>query len=270
MINVKKVKALIAKELLVQSKDSATLSTMVVIPLLFGIVIPVSLICLGTDNPLVQSLGGMQFILNAATSHAAGSGVNAEGRILYTILMYFFIPVFMLLPTMISNVTAAASFVGERERKTIEGLLYTPLNQQELLLGKIAASFVPATIITWFSLIVYGVILDTLGYHVFGSFIFPNSAWVLLGLIVMPLVSFLSTLLVVTVSQHMKTTRAAQSVSLIILVPIIGIIVSQASSSASLGIGMIAIICSVILIIDVVLFCFVSRRFKSEALLINK
>ncbi|ALE08093.1 Hypothetical protein RY67_16 [Bifidobacterium longum subsp. infantis] len=68
----------------------------------------------------------------------------------------------------------------------------------------------------------------------------------------------------------MKTTRAAQSVSLIILVPIIGIIVSQASSSASLGIGMIAIICSVILIIDVVLFCFVSRRFKSEALLINK
>lgn len=46
MINVKKVKALIAKELLVQSKDSATLSTMVVIPLLFGIVIPVSLICL--------------------------------------------------------------------------------------------------------------------------------------------------------------------------------------------------------------------------------
>ena len=189
---------------------------------------------------------------------------------MYTILMYFFIPVFMLLPTMISNVTAAASFVGERERKTIEGLLYTPLNQQELLLGKIVASFVPATIITWFSLIVYGVILDTLGYHVFGSFIFPNSAWVLLGLIVMPLVSFLSTLLVVTVSQHMKTTRAAQSVSLIILVPIIGIIVSQASSSASLGIGMIAIICSVILIIDVVLFCFVSRRFKSEALLINK
>lgn len=49
---------------------------------------------------------------------------------------------------MISNVIATASFVGEREQKTIEGLLYTPLNRQELLLGKIVASFAPATVIT--------------------------------------------------------------------------------------------------------------------------
>lgn len=136
---------------------------------------------------------------------------------------------------MISNVIATASFVGEREQKTIEGLLYTPLNRQELLLGKIVASFAPATVITWFSVIVYGIILDTLGYRIFGRFIFPNSAWVLLSVVVMPLVSFLSTLLVVTVSQHMKSTKAAQSVSLVILVPLIGIIVSQASSSISLG-----------------------------------
>ena len=82
-MNVKKVKALIAKELLVQSKDSATLSTMIVIPLLFGIMIPVLLICLGTDNPLVQSLGGMQFILNAASSKAHVSDVNpgSEGLV---------------------------------------------------------------------------------------------------------------------------------------------------------------------------------------------
>lgn len=88
-MNVKKVKALIAKELLVQSKDSATLSTMIVIPLLFGIVVPILLICLGTDNPLVQSLGGMQFILNAATSNAAVSGVNTGSEVLYMILMFF-------------------------------------------------------------------------------------------------------------------------------------------------------------------------------------
>lgn len=264
-MNIKKVKALIAKELLVQSKDSATLSTMILIPLLFGIMIPILLICLGTDNPLVKSLGGMQLILNAAVS-----SVNAGSEVLYMILMYFFIPVFMLLPTMISNVTAAASFVGEREQKTIEGLLYTPLNRQELLLGKIVASFAPATVITWFSVIVYGIILDTLGYRIFGRVIFPNSSWVLLSVIVMPLVSFLSTLLVVAVSQRMKSTKSAQSVSLVILVPIIGVIVSQASSSISLGIGMIAIMGTVIFIIDIVLFYFISHHFKSETLLISK
>lgn len=269
-MNIKKVKALIAKELLVQSKDSATLSTMILIPLLFGIMIPILLICLGTDNPLVKSLGGMQLILNAASSNAAVSSVNAGSEVLYMILMYFFIPVFMLLPTMISNVTAAASFVDEREQKTIEGLLYTPLNRQELLLGKIVASFAPATVITWFSVIVYGIILDTLGYRIFGRVIFPNSSWVLLSVIVMPLVSILSTLLVVAVSQRMKSTKSAQSVSLVILVPIIGVIVSQASSSISLGIGMIAIMGTVIFIIDIVLFYFISHHFKSETLLISK
>lgn len=91
--------------------------------------------------------------------------MNTGSEVLYMILC-FFIPVFMLLPTMISNVTATASFVGEREQKTIEGLLYTPLNRQELLLGKIVASFAPATVITWFSVIVYGIILDTLGYRI--------------------------------------------------------------------------------------------------------
>ena len=269
-MNAKKVKALIAKELLVQSKDSATLSTMIVIPLLFGIMVPLLLICLGTDNPLVQSLGGMQFILDAASSKTAVSDVNPGSEVLYMVLMYFSIPVFMLLPTLISNVTAAASFVGEREQKTIEGLLYTPLNQQELLLGKIVASFAPATIITWLSVMVYGVILDTLGYRIFGRVIFPNLAWVLLSVIVMPLVSFLSTLLVVAMSQHMKTTKAAQSVSLVILVPFVGIIISQASSSISLGIGMTAIMGAVILLIDIMLFCFISKHFKSETLLISK
>ena len=87
-MNVKKVKALIAKELLVQSKDSATLSTMIVIPLLFGIMVPLLLICLGTDNPLVQSLGGMQFILNAASSKTAVSDVNPGSEVLYLSLIH--------------------------------------------------------------------------------------------------------------------------------------------------------------------------------------
>jgi len=68
----------------------------------------------------------------------------------------------------------------------------------------------------------------------------------------------------------MKTTKAAQSVSLVILVPFVGIIISQASSSISLGIGMTAIMGAVILLIDIMLFCFISKHFKSETLLISK
>jgi ABC-2 type transport system permease protein len=269
-MNAKRVKALTLKELLVQSKDSATLSTIVVIPLLFGIAIPILLLLLGTSNPLVQSLGGMQFILDSASSFTVGQRVNAGSETLYVILMYFFIPIFMLLPTMISNVTAAASFVGEREQKTIEGLLYTPLTRQELIFGKIAASFLPATIVTWIAVIIYGLLLDTLGYPIFGRMIFPNATWVFLSIIITPLVSFLSTLLVVAISQKVKTTKSAQSVSLLVIVPIMGMIVYQANDLASLGFGTVILLAVIIFFVDVILFCFITHNFKSETFLIGK
>ena len=45
---------------------------------------------------------------------------------------------------MISSVVAASSFVGEKERKTLESLLYTPIDIASLFWGKLLSAFIPA------------------------------------------------------------------------------------------------------------------------------
>ncbi len=95
-------------------------------------------------------------------------------------LAYLFLPFFLLIPAMASSVIASDSFAGEKERKTIEGLLATPLSDAELMLGKILVAFVPSMIVTLASFAAYTVIVDSLGFGLFGRLILPTINWVLL------------------------------------------------------------------------------------------
>ncbi|MCL2477336.1 ABC transporter permease subunit [Candidatus Bathycorpusculum sp.] len=78
----------------------------------------------------------------------------------YIMALYIFAPMFLIIPIMASSVLASDSFAGERERKTIEALLATPISDSELLLGKILVSFIPAMIVTIASFAAYTIILD--------------------------------------------------------------------------------------------------------------
>lgn len=47
------------------------------------------------------------------------------------------------------------SFVGEKERKTIEALVYTPASDAELFVGKVLASVLPSIALAWWPLILW-------------------------------------------------------------------------------------------------------------------
>ena len=59
-------------------------------------------------------------------------------------LGYFLAPLFLIIPLMVAAIVGAESFVGEKERHTLEGLLYTPATDLELYAGKVLAGAVPA------------------------------------------------------------------------------------------------------------------------------
>ncbi|MCL4560205.1 MAG: ABC transporter permease subunit [Chloroflexi bacterium] len=50
---------------------------------------------------------------------------------------------------MLSTIIGAVSFVGEKERKTLEALIYTPARDSELFLGKVLAGVVPSVALAW-------------------------------------------------------------------------------------------------------------------------
>ena len=59
---------------------------------------------------------------------------------------------FLLMPVFVPILISSQSVAGEKERRTLEPLLASPVTAAELVLGKSLASVVPAVAITWMCL----------------------------------------------------------------------------------------------------------------------
>ena len=56
---------------------------------------------------------------------------------------------FLLMPIAIASTAAAFSIVGEKQQRTLEPILATPITDRQLLLGKLLASAGPTILVTW-------------------------------------------------------------------------------------------------------------------------
>jgi ABC-type Na+ efflux pump permease subunit len=114
---------------------------------------------------------------------------------------------------------AADSFAGEKERKTMEALLYTPTTDWELLLGKLLSAWVPALGIAWGGFLLYTVTANLAGWPVMGRLFFPTTVWVILALWVAPAIATLGLSAMVLVSARARTFQAASQLSVVVILP---------------------------------------------------
>ena len=64
-------------------------------------------------------------------------------------------PMFLIIPLMVSSVIAADSFAGEKERKTMEALLYSPTTDQELFAAKLLSGWLAAIAVALVGFMLY-------------------------------------------------------------------------------------------------------------------
>ncbi|MDI9232126.1 ABC transporter permease [Staphylococcus caprae] len=263
-MNYKNVINIVLKDLLETKNDKGAIASLLIVPFIFSVLLPLFVIIGGSNNLLVNFIGGVKLFTEQLPSNFLPHNLDKGQTMTYAILMYFFVPLFLLIPVMISTIISTSSFTGEKERKTIEGLLYTPITNKELMLGKILASFIPSILITWISIIVYGTIIDIYSIKVLNIFIFPNINWLIISILLAPLITFLSISLVVSISHRVKTSKSAQSISMILILPIIGFLISQASGTLLFG-TMVSIILTIILIIvDIIIYFVISKKFNRD------
>ena len=123
----------------------------VVLPLIISVVLPVIITSIPSLVPAsqLQPTGGEALIQNLPASvQELLAGMTDMQSMVYVMALYFFAPFFLIIPLMASSVIASDSFAGEKERKTIEALLATPISDSELLFGKMLVSFVPSMFVT--------------------------------------------------------------------------------------------------------------------------
>jgi ABC-type Na+ efflux pump permease subunit len=195
------------------------------------------------------------------------AGMNVSQTTIVIMLGYFFAPFFLILPLMFSTTIAAESFAGERERKTIEALLYTPISDAEMFIGKAMASFIPAVGISWASFLGYIVVLNAAGYSTIGHIWFPLTNWYPLILWVSPAISLLGIAITVLISAKVQTFMGAYQTSASLVVLVLGLLAGQATGVLALSTLVGWVIGLVLWLVDAVLVYFAIRTFNRYQLL---
>ena len=273
-MNRRILRTIAVKDLKEVRQNRAAWIPALVVPLILVILLPLGIILapslMQSMSPLTapsELVGMMRERIPALAAELAGLNERQTWVVLMT--GYFFAPFILIFPLMFSTIVASESFAGERERKTIEALLYTPASDGELFLGKMLAAFVPAVALTWISFLVYGVVVNAAGWSVMGRIWFPPASWWPLMLWVTPAVAVLGVAATVIISARVRTFMEAYQMSaslvLLVLVLVAGQItgVLYLSPSVALAVGL------VLWLIDGVLIGLGVRTFRREALLLQ-
>ncbi|TWT01776.1 ABC transporter permease subunit [Planomicrobium sp. CPCC 101079] len=257
-------KALVKKDLTDIVRSKTLLITMIAIPILFTVLFPALLMgsALFFDLEEIAGEDGRKLVSVFAGS-SMGSAVSAyslEQQMTYIFINYMLPTLFLLVPIITAMTVAANSFVGEKERRTLESLLFAPVSIHKLFLSKVAASFIPPFLVSIISFLVCGIIINVLGYPLFRELIFPSANWIVLITCLSPMVILLVVLVNIVISSKVKTYQEAQNIGGVIVLPVVGMLVGQISGLFLLGVGLILIISLGVLLVNLMLWHRISKH----------
>jgi ABC-2 type transport system permease protein len=145
----------------------------------------------------------------------------AQGFIVTNFMAYF-----LLIPAMVPIALASQSVIGERQARSLEPQLATPVEVVELLAGKTLAAALPAVLATWTVWVAYGLVNAAIADPRLLRMIF-SPQWIVAMATLVPLICLLSVLLGVIVSSRVGDPRTAQQFGAFVVLPIIAIAVAQ-------------------------------------------
>jgi ABC-2 type transport system permease protein len=173
---------------------------------------------------------------------------------------------FLITPVALPIYIAAHSIIGEKQNRSLEPLLATPVRTWELLLGKAVAAVVPPVVAGW-----AGYILFVIGAHFVTSPVVMRAivapGWVLAIAILGPLFGLLSVMVGVIASSRMNDPRAAQQWSALFLVPLMGAAMAMMFGFISMSVWTFLAGALMIALVDAIALRVAVRLFQREAIL---
>jgi ABC-type Na+ efflux pump permease subunit len=181
-------------------------------------------------------------------------------------LVYFLAPMYLIVPLMVASVIAADSFAGEKERKTLEALLYTPTTDEELLLGKLLAAWLPAVTIALAGFAGYSLVGNIAAWPVMGEIFLPNAMWFVLALWVAPAVAGLGLVITVLISARAAGFQDAYQLGAILVLPLIMLVVGQGMGVMYFSLSLVLLLGLIVWVLDLLLLWWGSRTFRRAEL----
>ena len=178
-----------------------------------------------------------------------------------------FMMLFMLMPLAIPVTIASYSIVGEKTTRTLEPVLATPIKTWELLVGKGLAAGIPAIAATWLSFLIFilGATFLAAGPDLIGRLLDP--LWLMAVFIVGPLLAVAAVSVAVMVSSRANDPRVAEQLSMLVVIPLLGLFFAQIAGLIYINRAVILWIALGIAALDAVLLYFATLLFQREVIL---
>ena len=258
------IRALAARDLLAVRRSKAVMLPMLLVPALLLIVLPIVLaIAAGRSDP-----GGIGRFVESLPENLSAPiiGLPENERIIVLVHGHLLAPLFLIVPLMVSAVIAADAFAGEKERRSIESLLYLPVSDRDLFLAKIIASLVPAVAISWIGFALYALVSNVSAWPVMHRVFLPTALWMVVILWVAPAVALLGLGVMVRVSARATTTQEANQLGGAVILPLIFLALGQSTGLLLLDLPVAIAVGLAVWLVALLLTANGARRFARDRL----
>jgi ABC-2 type transport system permease protein len=240
---VTRIRALIAKELQDVARNLGTLIPVLIATLVL-LVLPFVIAVL-VPSMTGQSLGDDADLVRASQVVGLGAALSTNGRV-QLFLFQQFLMLFLLVPITGAMALAAHAIVGEKQARTLEPLLATPLTTFELLVAKVIGALLPTLAISLVGLGLYvSIVAGAAEPGVMPAMV--NARTVVLVFGVAPACALVALQFAILISSRVNDARTAQQFGVVIILPLTGLLVAQFTGSFWLSASMLGALALVFL-----------------------
>ena len=262
---IRRILAVLAKELDELRHSRLILSTLVV-PSLLYVGLPLWLLRSGLLSGMLDADALTPRELETMRQSLPQLAGLPSERVFEAFLVNQVLVLFMLAPLFIPLTIASYSIIGEKQLRSLEPLLATPIRTWELLVAKGLGAALPGLLVTWGSYVAFAVGARVLVGDWLYRFV-TAPTWLLAFGLVGPLFAFVAVGIAVVASSRTNDPRAAQQLGAVVILPVSGLLFAQVFGVVLLDARLMLLVALAALLADLGLLWLAVRLFDREAIL---
>ncbi len=259
-LSFRRIWAVVWKDWIDLKKNRAMLWSMLALPAVI-VMVPIGVVVTYARAPNDSSLRYMAQYYDSGV--AAGDAVRF---LIDKILMDWFV-LYLIMPVFVPILISSHAIAGEKEKRTLEPLLASPITPLELVMGKSLASLMPAFAICVLAYIALSIGVDIAAWELSHELILPNAMWSFGVFVISPLFAFFGNGIAVLISARVGDSRLAQQLSGLFVLPLVGLAAGQFAGWLRAGFAYYVGLSIFVLLLDMVLVLLTTRLFDRDRLM---
>lgn len=227
--------ALIKKDMRSVTSNKQVFAVLLIVPIVLTIALPSIFVFVISFAP--DAASDFQKLLDMLP---VPDGEYSQQQQIFSLILNQIMPSFFLIfPIMASSVMAASSFVGEKEKHTLETLLYSPLSLRQLFQSKILAGFSVGMMVSYSSFAAMLLVMELEFFFLTGNLLLPAASWLAIMLLIAPAISLVAIAVTVRSSAKAQTIEEAQQRAVFLIFPILALVIGQFTGLILISTGLL-------------------------------